>query len=134
VIDGVERLVCPRVDLVGPDRTQGRIKDAYVDVVVAAELIDERDRDVAVVQSRDRRRELVARIEPAKLDLAADLVTGRIVSLSDDGRAGGVIRAAEVGPDDDVTAIVQRYDLAVVLAGEAGGHWSRLVRGIGLRP
>lgn len=126
----VERLVRADVDKVGPDQIQRGIKGRHPDIAVAGELIDERDRDVAVVQSRDRRRELVARIEPAKLDLAADLIAGRIVSLSDDGRAGRVIRAAEVGPDDDVTAIVQGDDLAVVLAGEAGGHWGRLVRGI----
>jgi hypothetical protein len=77
----------------------------YVDVLVAGELIDERDRDFAVVQSRDRLRELVARIEPAKLDLAADLIAGRIV-FADDGRAVRLWPGSSRS-DDDVTAIVQ---------------------------
>jgi hypothetical protein len=51
----------------------------------------------------------------ADLDLAADLVAERIVSLRDDGRATRVIREAAVGPDDDVAAIVQGCDLAVDL-------------------
>jgi hypothetical protein len=110
----------------GPEHSQRGIIDSHVDVAAAAEQIDERDRDVAVVQQRDRRRELVARIEPAKLDLAADLIAGRIISLADNGRAGRVMREAAVRPDDDVTAIVQGYDLAVVLSGAA-------VRGVDLR-
>jgi hypothetical protein len=128
----VERLVCSGVDRVGPDESERGAIDAYINVLVAGERIDERDRDVSAGQSRDRLRELVARIELANLDLGADLVASRVVSLSDDGRAVRIIGAAEVGPDDDVTAIVQGYDLAVVLDGEAGGHWGRLVRGIGV--
>jgi hypothetical protein len=51
----------------------------------------------------------------ADLDLAANLVAGRIVSLADDGLAVGVVREAGVLPDDDVAAIEQRRDLAVEL-------------------
>jgi hypothetical protein len=56
----VVRFVREDVDMVDPDHRQRGIKDAHPDVVVAGEQIAERDRDVAVVQQRDRRRGLVA--------------------------------------------------------------------------
>jgi hypothetical protein len=50
-----------------------------------------------------------------EMDLAADLVARRIVSLPHHGRAVGVKRAAVVCPDDDVTTILESGDMAIGL-------------------
>src|SRR5262245_47489090 len=95
------------------------IEHAHVDVIGAGVVV-ECDRDIAVGQDRDRRRELVSTgVELADLDLAAVKVAGRddreariIDSPGDNGRAGGVIGVAVICPDHDVPAVRQAGDLA----------------------
>jgi hypothetical protein len=117
----IERLARPDVDGVVPDQVQrGRI-NAHPDIVVAAEAIDERDSDVAVGQARDRGRELVSVVEPAELDVAADLVACNVVALPEDGGALGVMRPPAIGPGHDLAAVEQADDLAVLPIGIAAG-------------
>jgi hypothetical protein len=123
----IERLARPDVDSVVPDQVQrGRI-NAHPDIVVAVVLVDERNRDVAVGQARDRGRVLVSVVEPAELDVAADLVACNVVALPEDGGAVGVMRPPAVGPGHDVAAVEQADDPAVVPKGIAAGR-DRCVR------
>ena len=60
-------------------------------------------------------RELAELDLAAVVCLAADLVSGGIVALANDGAAVVVIGAALVGLDHDVAAVLQRSDVALEL-------------------